>query len=124
MPYVDGYLLTVPEKNLDEYRRIARIASKVWLDHGALEYRECVQEDSPEGFGVPFAKAAKAKPGEVVIFAWVVYKSRAQRDRVNAKVFADPRIHKAMDPKNPPFDCKRMSFGGFNVLVQALAKKE
>lgn len=120
MPYVDGFVIVIPEKNIPEYRSMARKASKVWMEHGALEYRECVGDDLDTTMGTPFPKLARTRPGETVVFAWIVYKSRAHRDRVNAKVMADPRIHKMMRPDKPaPFDMKRMSFGGFKVLVEA-----
>lgn len=119
MPYVDGFVLPVPTKNLKAYARIAKIAGKVWRDHGALEYRECVGEDLAVKFGVPFPKLVKPKRGETVVFSWIVFKSRAHRDRVNAKVMQDPRLAKMCDPKAMPFDCKRMVYGGFKVLVEA-----
>jgi len=116
MPYVDGFVLAVPKRKLESYRRLSRAAGKVWRDHGALEYRECVGDDLKIKMGVPFSRLAKVKPGETVVFSWIVYKSRAARDRVNAKVMKDPRIAKSM--KEPmPFDVKRMSYGGFSVLV-------
>jgi uncharacterized protein YbaA (DUF1428 family) len=118
--YVDGYVLPVPKKNLQAYRRMAQKAGKVWREHGALEFHECVGEDlKPQGFGMPFTRLTKAKPGETVFFSWIVFKSRAHRDRVNAKVMKDPRLAKMMDPKSMPFDAKRMAYGGFEVLVVA-----
>jgi uncharacterized protein YbaA (DUF1428 family) len=118
MNYVDGFLLPVPVKNLEAYKRMARTASKVWKDHGALEYRECVGDDIKiKGF-IPFDRAVKTKRGETVVIAWIVYKSKAHRDKVNAKVMQDPRIKKMMD-QPMPFDCKRMSYGGFQVIVSA-----
>lgn len=117
MKYVDGFVLVVPKKKLSEYERIAKKAGKIWLEHGALEYRECVGDDLNTKMMVPFPKLAKAKPGETVVFSWIVYKSRAHRDKVNAKVMADPRISKLCDPKDLPFDCKRMSYGGFKTFV-------
>jgi uncharacterized protein YbaA (DUF1428 family) len=115
MPYVDGYLLAVPGKNLKEYRALSSKAGRIWKEYGALEYRECISDDI-DGKGVaPFSRAVKCKPGEKVVFSWIVYKSKAQRDRINAKVMADPRL--TMDKKNCPFDVKRMMFGGFNILV-------
>jgi uncharacterized protein YbaA (DUF1428 family) len=117
MRYVDGFLLAVPKKNLADYRRISRKAGKVWKDHGALEYRECSGDDLKTKFGLPFPRLAKLKPGETAVFSWIVYKSRAHRDRVNAKVMSDPRLAKMMDPKKMPFDLKRMSYGGFKVIV-------
>ena len=117
--YVDGFVLPMPKKRLEAYRRISAKAGKVWREHGALEYRECVGEDLKvkAGMGVPFARLAKAKPGETVVFSWIVYKSRAHRDRVNKKVMKDPRLAKMMDPKDMPFDLKRMAYGGFEVFV-------
>ena len=115
--YVDGFVLTVPKKRMNEYRRMATMAGKIWREHGALEYRECVGDDMQVKMGVPFPRLAKAKPSEVVVFSWIAYKSRAHRDKVNAAVMKDPRIHKMCDPKNPPFDMKRMSYGGFKLLV-------
>jgi uncharacterized protein YbaA (DUF1428 family) len=116
--YVDGFLLPIPRKNLAVYRRMAQSAGKVWREHGALEYRECVGDDLNTKMGVPFPRAAKAKRGEVPVFSWIVYKSRAHRDSVNARVMKDPRIAKMMKGK-PPFDVKRMAYGGFRVLVEA-----
>ena len=115
--YVDGFLVPVPKKNIEAYRRMSAKAGKVWRDHGALEYRECVAEDLKNTFGVPFTRAAKPKAGETVVFSWIVYKSRAHRDRVNAKVMKDPRLAADMDPKTMPFDVKRMVYGGFEVIV-------
>ena len=116
MRYVDGFLLAVPKRKLQMYRRIAQRAGRVWREHGALEYRECAGDDLKVTFGVSFARAAKLKAGETAVFSWIVYKSRAHRDRVNAKVMKDVRMQKMM--KDPmPFDMKRMSYGGFNVLV-------
>lgn len=118
MPYVDGFLLPVPKKKLEAYRKIAKNAGKVWREHGALEYRECVSEDLKTPVGVSFAKAIRAKPSEVVFFSWIVYKSRAHRDKVNAKVMKDPRIRDLMGEKDMPFDCQRMAYGGFEVAVE------
>jgi uncharacterized protein YbaA (DUF1428 family) len=119
MKYVDGYVLCVPKKNLDAYRRMAQKAGKIWREYGALQYCESAGEDMKPGFGTPFPKQLKAKGGEVVIFAWVVFKSRAHRDKVNGKVMKDPRLAASCDPNNMPFDCKRMVYGGFNILVEA-----
>lgn len=119
MRYVDGYVLPVPKKNLAAYRRMAEKAGKIWREHGALEYRECAGDDLKVKFGVPFPRLAKAKPGETVVFAWIVFKSRAHRDRVNAKVMKDPRLANMGDEKSMPFDCKRMVYGGFKMLVDA-----
>jgi uncharacterized protein YbaA (DUF1428 family) len=119
MKYVDGFVLPVPKKNLPTYRRIAQKAAKVWREHGALEVRECVGDDLDVKMLVPFPKRIKLKPGETVVFSWIVFKSRADRDRVNAKVMKDPRLAKMMTPKSMPFDVKRMLYGGFKVLVDA-----
>ena len=121
MGYVDGYVLPVPKKNLKAYRRIAQQAAKLWLEHGALDYKECVGDDLTTKMGVPFPKYAKVKAGETVIFAYILFKSRAHRDRVNAKVMKDPRINDMCDPKDMPFDPKRMVYGGFKVLVDGKA---
>ena len=115
--YVDGFVLPVPKKKLPAYLKIARLAGKVWREHGALEYRECAAEDMQWKFGVPFPKLAKTKPGEMVMFSFIVFKSRKHRDTVNAKVMKDPRLAGCMDDKNPPFDCKRMAYGGFTIEV-------
>jgi len=119
MNYVDGYVLPVPKKNLQVYRRIAQKAGKLWREHGALEYRECAGDDLHVKWGVPFPKTSKAKPGETVVFAWIVFKSRAHRDAVNAKVMKDPRLAKMMESVKMPFDTKRMAYGGFKVIVEA-----
>lgn len=117
MAYVDGFVLPIPKKKLAAYRRIAQKAGKIWREHGALEYRECVGDDLDVKMGLPFPKTIKVKPGETVAFSWIVYKSRAHRDQVNAKVMKDPRLAKMMDPKSMPFDCSRMTYGGFKVIV-------
>lgn len=116
MRYVDGFLIPVPRRHLATYRSIARRAGKVWMELGALEYRECVGDDlkSPT---MTFTKTARLRRGEVVMFSWIVYKSRAHRDRVNAKVMKDPRIMKMMQDDMTPFDMRRMAYGGFKVLV-------
>ena len=119
MPYVDGFVLPVPKKNLSAYRRMAQKAGKVWREHGALEFKECVGDDLKVKFGVAFPRLVKPKPGETVMFSFIVYKSRAHRDRVNAKVMSDPRLAIMMDPKTMPFDDKRMAYGGFKILVDA-----
>ena len=115
--YVDGFVLPVPKKNLEAYRRMAQKAGRVWREHGAIEFRECAGDDLKVKMGVPFTRLVKSKPGETVMFSWIVYKSRAHRDRVNAKVMKDPRLAKMMDPKSTPFDVKRMAYGGFKVIV-------
>ena len=117
MPYVDGFVLAVPKKNIAAYRRLSKAAGKVWKEFGALEYRECVGDDLKVKMGVPFTKLAGAKAGETVVFSWIVYRSRADRDRINAKIMKDPRITKAMMNKPMPFDVKRMSYGGFKIFV-------
>ena len=114
MPYVDGFVLPVPTKNLAVYRRMARTAGKIWREHGALEYRECVGDDLKIAGVTGFPETIGVKPGETVVFAWIVYKSRAHRDRVNARVMKDPRLK---CPKDMPFDFKRMAYGGFKTLV-------
>jgi uncharacterized protein YbaA (DUF1428 family) len=119
MRYVDGYVLPVPKKNLPTYRRIARKAGKIWREHGALEYRECVGDDLDVKWGVTFPRTIKLKRGETVIFAWIVFKSRAHRDRVNAKVMKDPRLANMMEHASMPFDVNRMVYGGFKILVDA-----
>ena len=116
--YVDGFVLPVPKKNLKAYVRIAQEAGKVWREHGALEHRECAGDDLDVKMGVPFPKQMRARPGETVVFSYIVYPSRAHRDRVNAKVMKDPRLASMMDPKALPFDGKRMIYGGFKTLVE------
>jgi uncharacterized protein YbaA (DUF1428 family) len=118
--YVDGFVVPIPKKNVAAYRRIAQQAGKVWRELGAVEYRESVGDDLNVKSGVSFPRLAKCKPGETVVFAWIVYKSRAHRDRVNAKVMKDPRIAKMMammEGKANPFNVKRMTYGGFTMLV-------
>jgi uncharacterized protein YbaA (DUF1428 family) len=115
--YIDGFVVPLPTKNVAAYRRMARKAGKIWREHGALEYRECVGDDVRIKGVVSFPRLARAKKGETVVFAWIVYKSRAHRDRVNARVMKDPRLANMMDPKAMPFDHKRMVYGGFKILV-------
>lgn len=117
--YVDGFIVPVPKQKLATYFRIAKKASKIWKEHGALEYKECVGDDLDIKFCLPFPKGIKTKPGETVVLAYIVYKSRAHRDKVNAKVMKDPRMHALCDPKDMPFDCARMLYGGFKTVVQA-----
>jgi uncharacterized protein YbaA (DUF1428 family) len=120
MPYVDGFIVAVPKKNIAAYRKMSTKCGKVWREHGALDYREWVADDVKPGKLTSFPRAVKMKPSETVVFAWITYKSRAQRDKVNAKVMADPRPKKMMDDmKSAPFDGKRMIFGGFESLVKA-----
>jgi uncharacterized protein YbaA (DUF1428 family) len=116
MAYVDGFLLAIPARKLALYRRISTKAGKVWMDHGALEYRECVGDHLVQKGSAAFQKRARAKRGEIVVFSWIVYKSRAHRDKILPKIMQDKRLT-TMDPKNVPFDMKRMSYGGFKVLV-------
>lgn len=117
MRYVDGYLLPVPRKNLGAYRQMSSKAGRIWLELGALQYVECVGDDLDVSFGLPFPAVVKPKRGETVVFSFIVYKSRAQRDRVNAKVMKDPRLAAICNPKKMPFDPLRMSMGGFRTLV-------
>ena len=114
--YVDGYLLVLPKKNLAVYRKMAKVGCRVWTDHGALAYRETVGDDLASGFGLPFPKLCKAKKSETIVFAYVEFRSRAHRDRVNAAVMKDPRLA-AMCGKTMPFDMKRMCVGGFEIAV-------
>lgn len=115
--YVDGFVVAVPRKNLQAYRRMAQKAGKVWRKYGALEFRECIGDDLKHNGTAQFTRLIKAKPSEAVFFSYIVYKSRADRDRVNAKVMKDPRIVKDMESKTMPFDPRRMAYGGFRVLV-------
>jgi len=115
MSYVDGFVVPVPKKNVPAYRRMSAKAGKIWKEHGALEYRECVGDDLKVKMGVPFPRGARVKPGETVFFSWIVYRSKAHRNRVNAKVMKDPRLHAFA--KTMPFDWRRMMVGGFKVLV-------
>ena len=117
MRYVDGYVLPVPRKNLQAYARIARKAGSIWREHGALEFRECAGDDLKNKWGETFTHLTRLKPGETVVFSWIVFKSKADRKKVNAKVMKDPRIAKMMT-KHAPFDMKRMAYGGFEVLVE------
>ena len=117
MRYVDGFVLPVPKKNLRAYRGMARMGARLWMKHGAVDYMECAGDDLHPSFGLAFPKLAKAKSGETVFFSFIVYKSRAHRDRVNAAVMKDPAMGKM--PKKMPFDIKRMAYGGFKVLVEA-----
>jgi uncharacterized protein YbaA (DUF1428 family) len=114
--YADGFVIPVPKKNLKAYTVMSKKAGKIWKDHGAIEYCECVGDDLNVKFGLPFAKLVKPKAGETVVFSWIVFKSRAHRDRVNAKVMKDERMHGDMN-KDMPFDMKRMAYGGFKMMV-------
>jgi uncharacterized protein YbaA (DUF1428 family) len=119
MNYVDGFVVPVPTAKLPDYRKLARRAGKIWREHGALEYIECVGDVGPPGKATSFPQAVKLKAGETVVFSWIVYKSRRDRDRINKLVMSDPRLADMMDPKKLPFDGKRMFWGGFKVLVEA-----
>ena|SRR5687768_897813 len=116
MPYVDGFLLAVPKKNMDAYKRLARKAGKIWKEYGALEFKECAADDVKKGKWTSFPRAVKLKPNETVVFSYIVYRSRKDRDRINAKVMKDPRLG-GMDMKDMPFDGKRMIWGGFKTIV-------
>jgi uncharacterized protein YbaA (DUF1428 family) len=117
MSYVDGFLVPVPKKKVADYRRMAAKAGKIWREHGALEFRECIADDVAWGKRTSFPRSVKQKNGETVFFSYIVYKSRADRDRINAKVMKDKRLAKMMDPKAMPFDAKRMIWGGFKTVV-------
>ena len=118
MAYVDGFLLVIPARKVAAYRRISAKAGKVWKDYGALEYRECVADDVKPGKLTSFPQSVKLKADEVVVFSWIVYESREARDRINAKVMADPRLEEMMNPEDLPFDAMRMFFGGFRTIVE------
>ena len=121
MNYIDGFVMVVPNRKLKAYTRLARLAGQVWRAHGALDYKECIGDDLKvkSGCGVPFPRLVKARRGEAVFFSYIVYKSRRHRDRVNARVMKDRRLAAMMDPKKMPFDVKRMTHGGFKVVVDA-----
>ena len=118
MAYVDGFIVPVPKKKLAAYRNLARKAGKIWREHGALDFKECIAEDVKVGKLTSFPRSVKLKPSETVVFSWITFKSRAHRDRVNAKVMKDKRIA-GMDPKDMAFDGKRMIYGGFKIIVEA-----
>ncbi len=118
MAYVDGFIVAVPRKNIAAYRKLSTTCGKVWREHGALDYREWVADDVKVGKLTSFPRAVKLKPSETVVFSWITYKSRAQRDKVNARVMADPRLKDVMNAKSAPFDAKRMIYGGFESLVK------
>ena len=119
MAYVDGFVVPVPKKKLQVYRNMARKAGKIWREHGALQFRECVADDVKVGKRTSFPRSVKLKAGETVMFSFIVYQSKAERNRVNAKVMKDKRLASMMDPKAMPFDAKRMIYGGFKVMVDA-----
>ena len=115
--YVDGFIIPVPKRKVAAYERLARMANKVWMEHGALGYSECMADDVKPGKYTSFPQSVKLKKDEVVWFSWILFKSRKHRDQVNAKVMKDPRLNSMMDPKGMPFDAKRMIYGGFSVMV-------
>ena len=119
MRYVDGFVLAVPRKNLKAYRALALKAAKVWREHGAIEYVECVADDVKKGKWTSFPQSVKLKKGEIVVFSWIVYKSRKDRDRILKKVMKDPRLANMMDLSTLPFDGKRMIYGGFKTIIEA-----
>ena len=119
MNYVDAVVVPVPIKKLAAYRRMAAKSGKIWREHGALAYHECVGDDVKPGKVTSFPQSVKLKRGEIVVFAWIVYKTRADRDRIMAKVMKDPRLASMADPKNLPFDGKRMFWGGFKEMIRA-----
>lgn len=118
MSYVDGFVLCVPEKKLPEYREMARKAGEVWREHGAVQFVECAGDDLEVKDVLPFPKLAPVQSGETVVFSWIMFKSREHRDEVNKKVMEDPRIKEMCGSDNMPFDCSRMAYGGFNVIVE------
>ena len=117
--YVDGFVLPVPKRNKQAYLKMARKAGKVWRDHGALEVKECIAEDVKVGKHTSFPQSVKLKPGETVVFSWIIYKTKTERNRINRLVMKDPRLADMMDPKKMPFDGKRLIYGGFEILVDA-----
>ena len=123
MPYVDGFVLTIPKKKAPAYKKIASKAGKIWMEHGALQYMECTGDDMKVKMGIPFPKLTNAKPSDTVIFAFITYKSRKHRDAVNKKVMADPRMNEMCDPADMPFDCSKMTYGGFESIVSLNGKK-
>ena len=116
--YVDGFVVPVPKDKLAAYKRLAQRAGKIWMEYGAVQYTECVADDVKTGKSTSFPQAVKLKEGEVVLFSWIVYKNKRDRDRINKKVMSDPRLADMMDPKNMPFDGKRMFWGGFKSIVE------
>ena len=119
MPYVDGFVIPVPKKNIKAYRSMAQKAGKIWVEFGALEFRECVADDVKPGKITSFPQSVKLKKDETVMFSWIVYKSRKDRDRINKKVMMDPRLARMMQGKDNPFDAKRMIYGGFQTIAQS-----
>lgn len=117
MKYIDAFVIPLSKKNIDAYIKMSKIAGKIWKEYGALEYRECISEDIKNKMEMPFPKLLNLKTGEVAVFSWIVYKSKTHRNSVNAKVMKDPRLAKMMDPKAMPFDPKRMTYGGFDMML-------
>lgn len=117
MAYVDGFVLPLPTKNVDAYKKMSNTCGAIWREYGALEYRECIGDDVKPGEHTSFPQAVKLEDGETVVFAWIVYESRAKRDEVNEKVMKDPRLEAWMKPESLPFDGKRMFWGGFEMIV-------
>jgi uncharacterized protein YbaA (DUF1428 family) len=117
MEYVDGFVLAIPRRKLAAYQKVAKRAGRIWKEYGALQYRECVGDDLKASFGIPFPKLIKQKTSEVVVFSWITYRNKSQRDRIMKKVMEDPRLADMMDPANMPFDMKRMAYGGFKTIV-------
>jgi uncharacterized protein YbaA (DUF1428 family) len=115
--FIDGFVIPVPKTKVAAYRRMAALGARLWREHGALDYKECLADSRAGSFALPFAQGLKLRKGETVAFSWITYKSRAHRDRVNAKVMKDPRMAAMCNPEEMPFDCKRMIHGGFNVVV-------
>lgn len=115
--YIDGFVIPIPKSKIDDYRKVAEVAGKIWKEYGALDYWECLGDDLEAKEMVSFPQLANIGADETVVFSWIVYESREQRDEINAKIMADPRIKEMCDPDNPPFDCKRMAYGGFRELV-------
>ncbi len=119
MTYVDGFVIPLKKENIDAYRVLAEKGAKIWMEHGALDYKECILEDSKESdWNTTFEKSIHTKEGETVVFAYIVFKDRAHRDAVNAKVMADDRMKEGCDPNNMPFEFKRMTYGGFQTIVE------
>ncbi|MFO0830864.1 MAG: DUF1428 domain-containing protein [Phycisphaerales bacterium] len=119
MAYVDGFVIPIQKKKLPAYLAMAKKSARIWKEYGCLEYRECVGDDLKSSWGIAFPTMARAKPGETIVFSWIVYKNKAQRDSVNKKIMKDPRLQELCDPKNMPFDPKRMAYGGFTIKVAA-----
>ena len=123
MPYIDGFVVPVPKRKLDAYKKMARRVGRIWMGYGALEYVECIADDVKWGKRTSFPRSVKLKPSETVIFAYVVWKSRKDRDRIHKKTSNDPRLADLRDPRNYPFDGKRMIFGGFRPVVQMQGRR-